>query len=95
MTKIALGLMASMMLLPVISFAQLTQQPPASWVAFQNVEKAKRAAFFQQLEADRTAFLNANPDVRAYLDQKRADNKARYAAWAATHPRKTNLLPTP
>jgi hypothetical protein len=56
MNKILLGLMASMLLLPVVSFGQVTQQAPASWIAFQKEETAKRTAFFQQLKADRDAF---------------------------------------
>jgi hypothetical protein len=89
MKRISLGLIASMLLLPAVSFAQLNTStpPPASWVAFQKEENAKRAAFFQQMETDRTAFLNANPDVKAWLEEMKANNKARYAAWEATHPK--------
>jgi hypothetical protein len=97
MKKMALGLIASMVFLPVISFAQLNtnQAPPASWVAFQKQELAKKIAFFQQMEADRTAFLSANPDVKAYLTQMRAANQTRYAAWVATHPKTTKTLNIP
>ena len=72
MRKIALGLIVSMMLLPVASFAQTSAQtqlptPPASWVAFMKAENAKRIAFFKELKAEKEAFLNAHPDAQAYL----------------------------
>ena len=76
MKKITLGLIASLVFLPVISFAQSNPQAPASWIAFQKEEHAKQSAFFQQLEAERTAFLNANPDVKSYLDQMKAATAA-------------------
>lgn len=95
MKKIALGLIASLILLPVICFAQVMPQPPASWIAFQKQEKAKRDAFFQELNADRQAFLNANPDVQTYFQQMQAANKAQHVAWLASHPRRTTITPTP
>ena len=66
-------------------WAQSAPQPPASWVDFQQQENAKRAAFYQQLKADREAFLAAHPEAKAYLDQMRATAAARRAAWKAAH----------
>jgi len=92
MKQITCTFIAALMLLTGISFAQTTTtqtapQPPASWVAFQQQENAKRAAFFKQLSADRKAFLSANPDAKAYMDQMRAFAQARAKAWRAAHPR--------
>lgn len=100
MQKLALGLIASLLLLPIVSFAQTSPttnttssttmpKPPASWIAFQQQENVKRAAFFKQMQADRNAFLSANPDAKSFLDQMRAASQARMAAWRAAHPRKT------
>ncbi len=80
MKKMSLALMASMMLLPVVSFAQAIPQPPASWVAFQQEEAAKQAAFNKQMKDEVDAFLRSHPEVNAYFDQVRAANKARYQA---------------
>ena len=85
MNKMTLGLIASILLLPVISFAQATPQPPAAWVAFQKQENAKRAAFNAQMHADMQAFLQANPEMQTYFTQMRAASQARMAAWRAQH----------
>jgi hypothetical protein len=85
MKRTILGLIASIMLLPVISFAQETPQPPAAWVAFQKEESAKRAAFNAQMSSDMRAFMAANPEMKTYLDQMRAAGQARMAAWRAQH----------
>ena len=98
MKKITCAMIASLILIPVISFAQSSQtpaQPPASWVAFMKQENVKRSAFFQQMKADRDAFLSANPDVKAYLDQMRANAQTRMAAWRAAHPPRHAATPTP
>jgi hypothetical protein len=92
MKKISLGLIASMTLLSVISFAQTTPQPPASWIAFLKDESTKRAAFFQQMHADRQAFLSSHPDAQAYLDQMKANAKARLAQRKGTHQNKISPL---
>jgi hypothetical protein len=94
MKRITAGLMAALMLLPGISFAQTTAaqtapQAPASWVAFQQQENTKRIAFYKQLNDERKAFLKANPDVKAYLDQMRVLARARAKAWKAAHQPKT------
>ena len=89
MKKLTFGLMALIIFLPLTSFAQSTPQPPASWIAFQKQESAKRQAFYQQMKADREAFLNANPDVKSYLDQLRASNQSRIAAWREAHQKNT------
>ena len=93
--------MASLILLPVVTFAQTSTTtpstsssttmptPPASWITFQQQENAKRATFFKQMKDDRDAFLAANPDAKSYLDQMRTAAQARMAAWRAAHPRKT------
>jgi len=78
-----LGLIVSMMFMPAVSFAQSTPQAPASWIAFQQQENAKRSAFFKEMKADRDAFLSSNPEVKAYLEQVRAAAKARFAALRA------------
>lgn len=88
MKKITSLFIVSIILLPMLSFAQSTPQAPASWVAFQKQENAKRLAFFQEMKADREAFFNANPDVKAYFAQMQASAKARIAAWRASHPSK-------
>jgi hypothetical protein len=93
MKKMTLALITSMILLPVLSFAQTTPQAPASWIAFQKQENAKRQAFYQQLKSDRDTFLNANPDVKTYLEQMRANAKTRMAAWRAAHPPKNPINP--
>jgi hypothetical protein len=93
MRKIFLGLIASLTLLPAASFAQTTPQPPASWVAFKQAEHAKQVAFFQQIKADREAFLSANPDVKTYLQQLHASTRAREAAWRASHQSKIPTAP--
>jgi|GEM_PF-3551525 hypothetical protein len=85
MNRLALGLIASIILLPVISFAQSAPQPPAAWVAFQKEESAKRAAFNAQMSADMKAFMEANPEMKTYFDQMRAAAQARMAAWRAQH----------
>ena len=87
MKKTVLGLVASTMLLPMISFAQTTPQPPAAWVAFQKEENAKRAAFNAQISADMKAFMAANPEVKTYFDEMRAASQARMAQWRAQHHR--------
>ena len=94
MKKISLGLLACTLLLTSISFAQTIPQAPASWIAFQKEENAKRAAFFQEMRADREAFLSSNPDAKEYLDAVRAAAKERRTSWLASHPRKntTNSL---
>lgn len=79
MKKIILGLLVSALVLPALSFAQTTPQPPAAWVAFQKEENVKRAAFFKEMRADRDAFLAANPDVKEYFEQMRAAAKAKFA----------------
>ena len=83
MRKIILGLIASMMFLPVISFAQALPQAPASWIAFQQQENAKKAIFNKQMRGEREAFLNANPEVKQYLEEVHAAAKARFAAMRA------------
>jgi hypothetical protein len=88
MKKMTLVLMASLVLLPVISFAQTTPQAPASWVAFQKQERSKMTAFFQEMKADRDAFLSSNPEVKTYLQEMQTTAKARMAAWRAAHPLK-------
>jgi len=80
-----LGLMASLMLLPVSSFAQTTPQAPASWVEFQKQESAKRIVFFQQMKADRDAFLSSHPEAQTYLEEMHQAAIARMAAWKAAH----------
>ena len=80
-----LGLIASILLLPVISFGQETPQAPASWIAFQKEQSDKRIAFFQQMKADRDAFLSAHPEAKAYLEQMHVAAQARMAAWKAAH----------
>jgi len=94
MKKISLALIVSLLLFPLISFAQSSSTtiptPPASWVAFQQQEHAKRIAFFNQLKADRDAFLSANPDAQTYVNQLRASSQARMNAWRAAHPRKAS-----
>jgi hypothetical protein len=85
MRKIPYGLMASLMLLPVISFGQTVPQAPAAWIAFQKQENIKRTAFFEEMKADREAFLRANPDVKAYFDEMHATAKERRAEWKAMH----------
>ena len=90
MKRMTAGLMAVWILWPAISFAQTTQtvpQAPASWVTFQQQQKAKLTAFYQQLNADKKAFLKANPDVQAYLNQMRTLARTRAQAWKAAHPK--------
>ena len=88
MKKISWGLIAALILLPVISFAQTNSQnmlkPPASWIAFQKKEHAKQAAFLKQIRAETDAFINANPDVKAYVERARAAAKARMEKWWRT-----------
>ncbi len=84
----ATGLIASLLLLPMTSFAQSIPQAPASWVAFQKQENAKRAAFYKQMKDDKEAFLRANPDVKSYFEQMHTAANARKATWRAAHPRK-------
>ena len=93
MKKTILGSIVAMALLSVAAMAQTTPQAPASWISFQQQENAKRAAFFQQMKADRDAFVNANPDVQTYLAELKTAQKARFAAWQASHPRRTNGTP--
>ncbi len=88
MGKMTLGIIASILLLPVPSFAQTTPQPPASWVAFKQAEHTKQVAFFAQLKADRNAFLSVHPEVKSYLAQLHAANMARETAWRASHQRR-------
>jgi hypothetical protein len=99
MPKPALGLIVSLILLPVFAFAQTNTQnnpkPPAAWIAFQQQENVKRQVFFKQMKDDRDAFLAANPDAKAYFDQMRAAGQARLAAWRTAHPRKTPYAPPP
>jgi len=91
--------MAALILLSGVSWAQTTDttqtapQPPASWVAFQQQEHAKSLAFFKQLNDDKQAFLKANPDVQAYLNQIRGLAQARAKAWKAAH-QKTSATPS-
>jgi len=85
MKRSTLGVIASIMLLPVISLAQVTPQPPAAWVEFQKQESAKRAAFNAQMKADMQNFLASNPEVKSYMDQMRQAAQARAAAWRAAH----------
>ena len=85
MKRTALGLIASIMLLPVTSFAQVTPQPPAAWVAFQKEESAKRAAFNAQMRAEMQNFLNSNPEVKTYFEEMQASAKARALTWRAEH----------
>jgi hypothetical protein len=97
MKLLACTLLASLMLLPGISLAQTstqtttqtTLQEPASWTAFQKQEQAKRADLFKQLNADKEAFLKANPDVQTYLNQVRTAAQARAQAWKAAHQKTT------
>ena len=84
MKKITLGLIASLLLLPVISFAQTLPPAPDSWVAFQKVERAKKVAFYKQMRADVDTFLRDHPDAKEYLTQVRAYRKARAAAKKAS-----------
>ena len=88
MKKTAIGLLALTLFFPSLSFCQSTTQPPSSWLTFQEQERAKRVAFFQQMNADRETFLQQHPDVKAYLDQMRAEGQARAAAWRASHQHK-------
>jgi len=101
MKKISLGLIVSMMILPVFSFAQ-TDSPsslqtdtqtipkePASLVAFNKEEMAKRSALDKQIEADREAFFSAHPDAKAYVEELKAIVKARVDAWKIQHPDET------
>jgi len=88
MKNIILALTASIVILPAISFAQTAPQAPASWVAFQQQENAKRIAFIQEMKAEREAFLQANPEVKAYFDQVNAVRRERLSAWRAAHPRR-------
>jgi hypothetical protein len=87
MQKIILGSALSLILLSTTAFAQTTPtpQPPDSWVAFQKDQAAKRAAFAQQMKADRDAFISAHPEAKAYLEQIKTANKARLDAWRAAH----------
>ena len=85
MKRISLGFIALTMLLPVISFAQITPQPPAAWVAFQKEESAKRAAFNAQMKAEMQNFLNSNPEVKAYFEEMSAAAKSRMATWRTEH----------
>ena len=85
MKKILLGFFALILLLPLISFAQTSPQAPASWIAFQQEQNAKKAAFYKQLKADRETFLNEHPDVRAYIQEMKASNNAKREAWKASH----------
>jgi hypothetical protein len=85
MKRMFLALIASMMLLPAISFAETTPPAPAAWVTFQNEENAKKAAFFKQLKADMDAFLSSHPEVKAYLDQLHAIAHERIDAQRALH----------
>lgn len=94
MKKMTLALIASILFLPALSFAQTTLQPPASWIDFQQKEKVKIAAFFKEMKADTDAFLKANPDAKAYLDQMRANAKARMAAWRAAQQNKNTTNPS-
>ena len=87
MKRLILGSTALIMLIPALIFAQTTPKAPASWVAFQQQESAKRIAFFKQMKAERDAFLKANPDVRAYLEETHQNSKGK-AAWRAAHPSK-------
>ena len=90
MRTISSGPMASLILLTSISFAQASDQamlqPPASWVAFEKQENAKRAEFMKQIKADTDAFLSTHPEAKAYYEQRRAAFKAKLAAWKAAHP---------
>jgi hypothetical protein len=85
MKKMTLALIATMTLLPVISFGQANPTPPAAWVAFQKAESVKRAAFNAQMKADMQAFLSENPEVKSYFAEMRAASQARIAAWKAQH----------
>ena len=87
MKKLSSALLASIILLPIVSFAQATPQAPASWIAFKQQESAKRIAFFKQMKEDRDAFISANPDVKAYLDEVRAARLAKREEWLAQHKR--------
>jgi hypothetical protein len=88
MKKMTLALIASMILLPVISFGQVNPTPPASWVAFQKQESAKRAVFYAQMKADMQTFLSEHPEVKSYFAEVRASAQARIAAWKAQHQNK-------
>jgi len=95
MKRLAITFVILLLLCPNISFAQSSSipKPPASWIAFQQEENAKRTAFFKQMKADRDAFLSSNPDAKAYLDQMQAYAKEHFAAWRAAHPRKIVTTP--
>jgi len=80
----------SILIFTASSFAQSNPQAPASWIAFEQQESAKRASFNRQMNAQRDAFLAANPDVQAYLDEMRAIEKAKMASWYAQHPPKNS-----
>ena len=88
MKKTTLALIASMILLPVISFGQVNPQPPAAWVAFQKEESVKRAAFYAQMKADMQTFLSEHPEVKAYFAEVRSSAQARIATWKAQHQNK-------
>jgi hypothetical protein len=91
MKKMTLAVIASL-ILTGSAFAQSSStsapKPPAAWVTFQQQQDAKRMAFFKEMSAERTAFLQANPDVKEYFDQMAQISKERMAAWRAAHPRK-------
>ncbi len=85
MIKKSLVLIALILYFPVISQAQSSPQPPASWIEFQKAESAKRHAFFQEMKADRDNFFSTHPEAKAYVDQLKDFSKQRREAWKAAH----------
>ena len=95
MRIIRLGLMASMVLFPLISLAQTAPQAPDSWKAFQKQEILKIDAFYNQMKADRAALIDSDPQVKAYYQQIRQFAQAHYTAFrAAALAKKNSSNPT-
>lgn len=87
-------LATAFLLMPNLVFAQNNPQPPAAWTEYLQQETAKKQAFYQQIKADRDAFLNSHPEVQTYLQQLHAASKARLQAWLLAHPSTTTHATT-
>ncbi len=99
MKKVFLGVVAALMVLPAMSFAQpaASTEPAAAqaivrpdqfagqaeWSALMKKQAEARKALNEQLNAERDAFLKANPEVAARIEEQMKLAKERALAHKA------------
>ena len=89
MKKVVFALVAALVFLPAISFAQQQDE----WAVFQKHQGEERAAFNKQMKDERDAFLSSHPDVAARLEAQRKAAQERAQQRRQTLPMRNKMQP--